>query len=69
MKNSWGKKKGYRLKKKTVFVSFLLFFSAFLLTLGGLLSVKSTIVDMIQFLASGDIPAHSKSIESNGDGT
>ena len=70
MKNSGGKmKKVYKLKKRNCLISSLLVFGVFLITLGGLFTVKSSLIDLLNYKASGDVPAHSKSIGDNHDGT
>ena len=70
MKNSGGKTKTvYKLKKRNTVLTCLIFLGVFMITLGGLLTTKSSLVDMLKFKASGDVPSHSKAIIDNEDGT
>ena len=70
MKNSGGKTKTvYKLKKRNAVLTCLIFLGVFMITLGGLLTTKSSLIDLLNFKASGDVPSHSKAIIDNHDGT
>ena len=68
MKNSGGKTKTvYKLKKRNAVLTCLIFLGVFMITLGGLLTTKSSLIDMLNFTQLGEIVFPRGHFEMSGD--